>query len=149
MLVFLVTVWAAMFVARGTRVGDAIHRMLVEAPARRLSRITRGNLLLAGLILMTVIGVICLLDMEGRMILSMGLPEFAAFAAAVDLSALLDIVVVAVVASSAVRVRTVRAWLGQRIAPRRPRARRPRVQRLRPPANDDEDRRGRTFALAA
>ena len=141
----LLTLWMAMIAARGTPVGDALRRMLVEAPARRLSRISRGHLLFMLLTLSIIVGLVWLLENDGRMLVTMGLPEFLSFAAAIDLSALLDLAAVAVVAATAIRFRAVTSWLRHQIAPRRSRARRPRVQRQRPPANDDEDRR----ALAA
>ncbi len=146
MLIALLTLWMALLTARGTPVGRAMRRAMVEAPARRLSRITRGQILLAIVTLSLILGTIWLLDNDGRMIVSMGLPDFLSFAAAIDLSALLDLAAVAVIAATTIRFRAVGAWLRHGLAPRRPRARRPRVRRQRPPANDDEDRR---VALAA
>lgn len=140
MLTTLVLLWLTMLAARGTPVGREMHRLFVEFPARRLSGITRGHVLLAMLTLTIIVSVIWLLENDGRMLVSMGLPEFMSFAAAIDLSALLDLTLVAVVAATTIRVRGVVAWIAQRLTPRRPRARRPRVQRLRKPANDDEDR---------
>jgi len=137
----LLTLCMAMVVARGTPVGDGLHRILVEAPARQLSRIARGQFLLMLLTLSIIIALVWLLENDGRMLVTMGLPEFLGFATAIDLSALLDLAAVAVIAATTIRFRAVTSWLRHQIAPRRPRARRPRVQRLRPPANDDEDRR--------
>ena len=141
MLSALLILWMALFAARGTPVGRAMWRVMVEAPARRLSRITRGHVLLAIVALSLIVGAIWLLDNDGRMIVSMGLPDFLSFAAAIDLSALLDLAAVAVIAATTIRFRAVGAWLRHSLAPRRPRARRPRVGRQRPPANEDEDRR--------
>lgn len=136
----LLTLWLAMIAARGTPAGGTLHRVLVEAPARRLSRITRGHVLFGLLTLSIIVSVIWLLDNDGRMLVTMGLPEFLGFATAIDLSALLDLAAVAVIAATTIRFRAVGAWLRQTIAPRRSRARRPRVRRQRPPANDDERR---------
>jgi hypothetical protein len=136
----LLTVWTAMIVARGTPIGDALHRMLVAAPARRLSQISRGQILFLILTLSIIISLVWLLENDGRMLVTMGLPEFLGFATAIDLSALLDLAAVAVIATTTIRVRAVTNWLRPQIAPRRPRARRTRVQRQRPPANDDERR---------
>jgi len=145
MLIALISLWAALLMAQGTPIGNRLHRLLVEAPARRLSRIGRGQILFGLLTLSIIVSVVWLLENDGRMLVTMGLPEFLGFATAVDLSALLDLAAVAVLGAATVRVRTVVTWLSHKVAPRRPRARRTRVQRLRPPANDDEDRR----ALAA
>lgn len=140
MLIALLTLWMALLVARGTPVGDAMHRLLVDAPARRLSQIGRGQILFAIVTLSIIVTLVWLLENDGRMLVTMGLPEFLGFATAIDLSALLDLAAVAVIAATTIRFRAVGAWLRQQIAPRRPRARRPRVQRQRPPANDDERR---------
>lgn len=136
----LLTLWLAMIAARGTPAGAILHRILVEAPARRLSRVTRGHILFGLLTLSIVASLIWLLDNDGRMLVTMGLPEFLGFATAIDLSALLDLAAVAVIAATTIRFRAVGAWVRQTVAPRRPRARRPRVRRQRPPANDDERR---------
>ena len=136
----LLTLCVTMIVARGTPVGDTLKRVLVEAPARQLSRISRGQLLFVLLTLSIIVSLVWLLENDGRMLVTMGLPEFLGFATAIDLSALLDLAAVAVIAATTIRFRAVGSWLRQQIAPRRPRARRPRVQRLRPPANDDERR---------
>jgi hypothetical protein len=144
MLIALMTIWAALLTARGTAIGARMHRALVEAPARRLSRIGRGHVLLAIVTLSIIVTLVWFLENDGRMLVTMGLPEFLGFATTIDLSALLDLAAVAVIAATAVRFRTAGAWLQQKIAPRRPRARRVRVQC--PPANDDEDRRALMLA---
>jgi hypothetical protein len=136
----LLTVWTAMIVARGTPIGDALHRMLVAAPARRLSQISRGQILFLLLTLSIIVSLVWLLENDGRMLVTMGLPEFLGFATAIDLSALLDLAAVAVLAAATIRVRTVATWLNHKMSPRQPRQRRTRVQRKRPPANDDERR---------
>lgn len=145
MLIALISIWAALLMAQGTPIGNRLHRLLVEAPARRLSRIGRGQILFGLLTLSIIVSVIWLLDDDGRMIVTMGLPDFLGFATAIDLSVLLDLAAVAVLAATTIRFRAAGAWMRQKIAPRRPRARRPRGQRPLRPANDDEDRR----ALAA
>ena len=136
----LLGLWMAMIAARGTPTGDTRHRWLVEAPARRLSRISRGQALLMLLTLSIIVSLVWLLENDGRMLVTMGLPEFLGFATAMDLSALLELAAVAVIATTTIRVRGVTSWLRQQITPRRPRQRRTRVQRKRPPANDDERR---------
>lgn len=148
MLVFLLTVWAALFAARGTRSGEAMHRMLVERPASFLSGITRGQWLLTGLVVVMLLGFVFVLDAEARVIASMGLPELLPALAMIDLSVLLDLVVVTVLTATTMRLRNVRMWITHRLAPRRPRSRTVRVRRERPPANDDEDRPGLRPAVA-
>jgi hypothetical protein len=140
MLIALISIWAALLMAQGTPIGNRLHRALVEAPARRLSRIGRGHILFAIVTLSIIVTLVWFLENDGRMLVTMGLPEFLGFATAIDLSALLDLAAVAVIAATTIRFRAVGTWLRQQIVPRRPRARRTRVQRLRPPANDDERR---------
>ena len=140
LLIVLLGLCLTMIVSRGTPIGARLHLWLVEAPADRLSRISRGHILFMLLTLSIIVSLVWLLENDGRMLVTMGLPEFLGFATAIDLSALLDVAAVAVIAATAIRARTVTSWLRHQIAPRRPRARRPRVQRLRPPANDDERR---------
>ena len=140
MLVFLLTVWATMVAARGTPIGDAMHRVLVAAPARWLSRITRGHVLLAGAVLMFAITVIWVMQADGIAVLGMASPDLFVMLSMVDASVLIDTALVAIAAASVLRMQTVRHWLGYRLAPRRPRTRAMRVRRERPPANDDEDR---------
>jgi hypothetical protein len=140
MLIALISIWAALLAAQGTPIGNRLHRLLVEAPARRLSRIGRGHLLLAIVTLSIIVTLVWFLENDGRMLVTMGLPEFLGFTTVIDLSALLDLAAVAVIAATTIRFRAVSTWARQKIAPRRPRARRIRVQRQRPPANDDEGR---------
>jgi hypothetical protein len=145
LLIVLLGLCLTMVVSRGTPAGDTLRHWLVDTPALRLSRISRGHILFMLLTLAIIVVLVWLLENDGRMLVTMGLPEFVSFGAAIDLSALLDLAVVAAIAATAIRFRAVTSWLRHQIAPRRPRARRTRVQRLRPPANDDEDRQ----ALAA
>ena len=140
MLIALISIWTALLISRGTPIGTRLHRLLVEAPARRLSRIGCGHVLLAIVTLSIIVTLVWFLENDGRMLVTMGLPEFLGFATAIDLSALLDLAAVAVIAATTIRFRAAGAWVRQKIAPRRPRARRVRAQHLRPPANDDEDR---------
>ncbi len=138
----LAGLWLMMGIGRHTPIGRGLHRALVEAPCRWLSGISRGQVLLTVLILAIVVGVVWLLENDGRMLVAMGLPEFMGFAAAIDLPALLDLAAVAMVAAGAVGVKAVKAWLAARLA--RPASRRRHVRTRcghrpdRPSANDDD-----------
>jgi hypothetical protein len=142
----LLGLWGVMLAGRRLPVGRALHRLLVELPCRRMAAITRGQLLLAILMLSLVVGLVWLLEDDGRMLVAMGLPDMMAVAVAIDLSALLDLAAVAVLAAGITGISVIRSWLSQRFV----RARRPRAIRVRGPhrpSNDDEERPG--FALAA
>jgi hypothetical protein len=143
----LLTLWLALLTARGTPVGNFLHRWLVDRPVQRLARIRRGQVLLGIALLSAIVVTIWLLENDGRMLVAMGLPDVLAFATAIDLATLLDFAAVALVAGAAIRVRSVVAWVVQRTV-RRPRQRAPRTRRAaRPPAANDDDRPA--FARAA
>ena len=136
----VVGLWLAMWAAGDTPIGRTLRRWMVERPAARLSRISRGQILLFLTLAGIALALIWLLENDGRMLVAMGLPDVMSFAVAIDLASLLDVAAVAVVAASTVHLRTITAWLRRRPTPRRPHARSVRIRRERSPANDDEDR---------
>lgn len=141
--------WALLIAGRGTPIGRMLERGLVEMPARRIDRITRGHLLL-GLMLTGVIGLVFLiLDVEGIRLMSMGAPEIATFLTTFEVSTWLDVAMTAVLTASTLRLRATAAHMRERIAAARPRTPRPRGRRTRaipPPSNDDEPAPGRRAA---
>jgi membrane protein implicated in regulation of membrane protease activity len=136
----LLGLWLAMWAAGETPIGRVLRRWLIDRPAARLARISRGHVMLMLIVAGIALALIWLLENDGRMLVAMGLPAVISFAVAIDLASLLDIAAVAVIAASTVRVRTIATWLRRRPAPRRPRAGGVRVRRERPLANDDEGR---------
>ncbi|MDB5679897.1 hypothetical protein [Sphingomonas bacterium] len=139
MLGALLGLWLALWVASDTPIGRTLQHWMVERPAARLSRISRGQVLLILTLTGVAVALIWLLENDGRMLIAMGLPDVLSLAVAIDAASLLDLALVAVIAVSTIRVRAVVNWLRPR-ATRRPRARSIRVRRARPPANDDEER---------
>lgn len=135
----LLGLWLATWAAGDTPVGRTLRHWMVERPAARLSRISRGQILLMLTLAGVAVALIWLLENDGRMLIAMGLPDVVSLAVAIDAASLLDLALVAVIAASTIRVRAVVNWLRPR-AMRRPRARSIRVRPARPPANDDEDR---------
>jgi hypothetical protein len=123
--------WLMMWIGRDTPIGQGLHRVMVEAPNRWLTSITRGQVLFVILLLGIVVGTIWLLENDGRM----------GFAGAIDLSALLDLAAVAVIAAGTIRVKAVKARLTTRFARPAARQRQVRARRTRrpdrPSANDD------------
>lgn len=136
----LLGLWLALWAAGDTPVGHAMRGWMVEWPARRLSRISRGQILLFLTLASVVVTLIWLLENDGRMLVAMGLPDVLGFAMAFDVASLLDLAAVAVLAASTIRLRAVGRWVATRLSPRRPRKRSVRVRRTRLPANDDEGR---------
>ena len=148
-LVALLLTWGALMLAGDTPAGRALRRMLVDAPAARLSRVTRGHVTLAILVFGGTGLLIAVLGHEAARFLAMGLPEFAGWVTMFEVTAYLDAAVAVVTAVSMTRIAEIKAWLRTLPSPRRPRSRAPRHQRaargVRKPSNDDEP----GWALAA
>lgn len=147
LLAIVIGTWAMLLAARGTPIGAAMRRWLVEKPAARLSRIHRRAVLtmlalvLAGLAAWWVIG------HEGILIYGMALPELTAALAMIDLGVMVDVAVMLAVTTASGSWRALRSLLAARLGrARTPRARRTRRPQ-RPAANDDGEAPG--VALAA
>jgi hypothetical protein len=159
MLIFLLC--AAMMVAWGwpqTPVGRVLRRLMVEWPARQLSRLdpdkvlpklTSGRILLVLLALIAVAAAVLLARNGALVFLAQGLPEGVAWFAAFDIATYLDVMALAIVLSATVRLRSIyvalKAWVARSALSRLmrhgrgARSRSPRPERgLQPPSNDDE-----------
>ncbi|MDF7775124.1 hypothetical protein P1X14_07690 [Sphingomonas sp. AOB5] len=147
LLAGMIALWAALAAARGTPVGDVLHRWLVAKPAATLSRIRRQTVLAATVLIVTAFAAWWVIGHEGVLIYSMALPELTAALAMIDLTVMVDVAIAFVAAASAGGWRAVRTTLSHWLA----RARTPRTRRTRrpgkPAANDDGE--GPVFALAA
>jgi hypothetical protein len=147
MLAILIATWAALIAARGTPIGTAMRRWLVEKPAAMLSGIHRQTWL--AVLALVVIGFTCswVIGKEGILLYSMALPELTAALAMVDLGVLVDVAMLLVATASTSGWRAVRTmvsvWLDRSRSARTRRTRRTQ----RPAANDDGERPG--FARAA
>lgn len=145
----MLAIWLVLRTAPDTSIGRALHRWMVENPARGLDRLSRGHVLLALLLIAVVGAVIWVMENEGVVIMSMAAPEAAAFLTSFEISAYLDVIAALAVTASTVRIRAVGSRLRGRVGamvratPRSARARQaPRP--IRPDAaNDDGDGRGR------
>ena len=157
MLIFL---WCVvMMVAWGwprTPVGRALHRLMVEWPARQVAKLdkvvpklTSGRVLLVLLALFTVAAAILLARNGGLLFLAQSFPEGIVWFATFDIATYLDVIALALVLGATVRVRAIyaalkarfaRSALGRRV--RRGRGARSRSRsperRPQPPSNDDE-----------
>jgi hypothetical protein len=143
----LLTICLALWLAGDTPIGRAMRRVLVDAPARILSKVHRGQWLML-LALLCVGGVLgWLTEGEAVRLMMMGAPDLMAMLASVELSAFVDVLAVAVATASTVRFRTIAAHVRGMCGGRNARARRTRTRVERAlPANDDEDRSARRAA---
>lgn len=138
--VWLLAVYLALYVAGDTPTGRTMRLVLVDAPARALNRVHRGQwlMLVALLCLGGVLG--WLTEGEALRMLMMGAPDLMVMLASVELGMFVDVLAVALVTASTVRLRRivvqVRGLFGGPSA--RPRCTRTKARRVLP-ANDDED----------
>ena len=151
--VMLLALWATLAVAQETPIGRFLHRAMVELPATALNHITRGHVILT----IAVIGLTCVTiwyeQADELRMLSMAVPDVAAWLVTFEISAYLEAVAV-LVASMSMRLKNLRAHVLAILAPvtrrrvggdARPRCSRHRVRSA--PANDDKD--GAGLALAS
>lgn len=141
-VVALLLTWGALVLAGDTPAGRTLRQMLVDWPAARLSRITRGHVTLAIVLFGGTALLVAVLGHEGARIIAMGLPELASWITMFEVTAYLDGAIAVITAVSAARITGVKAWLRTLPLPGRARGRAPRrrrtVQAMRKPANDDE-----------
>ena len=145
--------WLVMATAPQTPIGAALCRTLVDTPAARLSRFTRGDA--AVVILLTIAAMMVTLvgEADGIRMLTLAAPDVAIWITTVEVSAYLDIVMAMAAAASGLRVRGAMArYLG--VFAKRPAARaRKRAIRSHKTrstiAHNDDDRDWRAAALAA
>jgi hypothetical protein len=141
--------------APDTLVGKALRRFLVEWPAERLLRVTRGQLVCGIFILATMAVALLLLEADALRMIGLALPETMVWFTTFEISTFVDILVALTLVSAHTRLRSarhgVRAALG---AVRRPggarrRERRSRPARARKAANDDVAGPAWVYAMAA
>ena len=141
-LLTMLAAWLAMIVAPRTAIGRWLRQAMVIVPARALSRVHRGVVLLALATLTAVAVLIWLGGADAVAMLGFGSPEMVGVLAAFDLATYVDVAFAVVVAASALRVRGVLGYVRERL-PRRAvgrqsrRAHRRRVERRKPANNDD------------
>lgn len=156
LVLILCAALAVMMIFPDTPTGKALRRLLVEAPARTLSRLTPGHLLIALALVGASILVVLLFEAEGVRLLGLAVPEGLAWVAAFDVATFLDVFAAAAMIAAGARLRSLqdlarsaRAWtrsLASRVlrAPHRAgRGRRRRARRpgARPAKGDDGEGR--------
>jgi len=143
--------WLVMIAAPETAIGKAMRRMLIDRPAARLTRFSRGDAAVMFLLLMAAAMVTLVGEGDGVRLLTLAAPDVAIWITTFEVSAYLDIVMALAATVSSLRVRGVLArYLG--VLGRRPaakaRKRATRSRKARPAAADNDDDRHRP-AIAA
>jgi hypothetical protein len=123
--------------------GKALRRPLVEWPAARLARLTRGRIISLACIGLLIAAGVALIGEEAMRLMAMAMPETLAWLATFDLSVLADAVVAAALLGAQARFGGTATRLRARLARRRPagphaRAPRRRREAAPKPANDEE-----------
>lgn len=144
--------WLIMAGASQTPLGKAMHRMLVDAPAMRLSRFTRGDAAVIVLMMIAAAMVTLVGEGDGIRVLTLAAPDIAIWITTFEMSAYLDIVMALAAAAAGLRVRGMARYLG--VVGRHPaakaRKRATRSRRTRPIVGDnDDDRHWRGVAFVA
>ena len=136
--------WLIMIAAPETAIGKAMRRVLIDRPAARLARFSRGDAAVVFLLMMTAAMVTLVGEGDGIRLLTLAAPDVAIWITTFEVSAYLDIVMALAATVSSLRVRGVLArYLG--IFGRRPAAkahkRAIRSRKVRPPVADNDDDR--------
>lgn len=143
--------WLTISLAAGMPIAELLQRIMVDTPARRLNRITRGHILTTAALLAFGGLLIWQLEGDGLRLLSLMAPEIGTWLTMFEISTWLDAVVAVVALSSTVRLRGWRAWIVAVSTRRTPgkcvRAQRSRKVR-RSADNDDDGPVGRQSAPA-
>jgi hypothetical protein len=134
--------------------GLALRRWLVDWPAERLSRLTRGQLVCWLGLGLAICAAVAILRGDALQIMGMAMPDTLAWFATFDMSILADALIAAALVASQARPGRVTARLrgippGPNRRPARPRARAPRRRRTRGPKPDNDGEPAPAFALAA
>ena len=150
-----------MLFAPETPIGKALHSALVAWPARQLSRISRGQMIIAVAAVVVIVLSVTIFGHDAAILLRLASPELLLTVANLELATYVDVVTgVAMVAMSgrfrgwaaAMRgsIRRVARLLGQRPRPRAPHNHRPSKPDLQGEdgANDNDDDRTGVWAAA-
>jgi uncharacterized protein (UPF0261 family) len=133
-----------------TLVGKGLRRLLIDLPARMLSRLTPGRIAM-GLVVMGAAALVAILfEAEGLRLLGMAIPEGLVWVAAFDIATFIDLFAAVAMVVAAARLRGLRdsaraivAWTRSRVSrivmrrTGRSRQRRARRPASRPVQNDD------------
>ena len=106
-----------------TLIGKGLKRLLIELPARALSRLTPGRIAIGLAVLAVAALVAVLYEAEGLRLLGLALPEGAAWVAAFDVATFLDLFTAVAMVAATARLRDLRdsaraitAWTRSRVS---------------------------------
>ncbi len=148
-----VACWLVMATAPQTPIGRDMRLVLIDKPAVRLLRFTRGDAAVMVLLMLTAAMVTLVGEGDGIRLLTLAAPDVAIWITTFEISAYVDILMALAAAASSLRVRGfMTRWLGvftcRPGAKAHQRAIRSRKKRSTVADNDD-DRHWRQTALAA
>ena len=148
--ILLLTALLVIRTAPESLLGRALRRPLVDWPAKKLARLTRGQVIVLAGFMLLIWAAVALLGQEAVRVMSMAMPDTLAWLATFDLSILVDGLVAAGLIATQARLGRLGGRLRGRLAKgRRPRrrARRPHRRPAPKPGNDDDP--AGDWALAA
>lgn len=129
--------WAALMLAGTTPSGRSMRSALIERPAAWLNRFTRGQAILAALLMLFAGLIFWIMGEAGLRFVSLYAPELIGLLASVEFTAAIDAVAVAIATAASVRLRGAVTWVKMHLPGQRSRSRRTqRIRRSGPPAND-------------
>lgn len=128
LLMVMLYLWGLLIIAPDTPVGRAVHRCLVEAPARALLRVQRAHVMLGIIVAIVLLAGWMLEADEIRMVL-MAAPDIMGLAPWIEMGTLTDLVGVLAGASVLGRMRGARHWVRARLGRGQRRQRRARGRR--------------------
>ncbi len=148
-----ITCWLVMATVPQTPIGKALRRVLIDKPAARLARFTRGDAAVMVLLMLTAAMVTLVGEGDGIRLLTLAAPDVAIWITTFEVSAYVDILMALAAAASSLRVRTfMTGWISvftrRSTAKTHKRAIRSRKKRSTVADNDD-DRHWCQTALAA
>lgn len=148
MIAICLGVWLTLWAA-GTPTGRVMRRILVEAPARMLGAIPRGQYLLLATVLLACGTLAWLTEGEAVRMMLMGAPELLGILASVEIGALVDLLAATLVTASTLRWRALVGRARQLVSRPSHRARRTHSAASRQEAaNDDDDDDAATMRTA-
>jgi hypothetical protein len=108
MLVFVFCLaWVVVVLSPGSAAGKRLHKLLVEAPARRLPDISRRSLAIASLVMFALVAMTGLIRGDELALWGQGYPEAVMWLTSIDITTSLDLIVVAWLLSAQLRLRAI------------------------------------------
>ncbi len=145
--------WLVMATAPRTPIGKALRRVLIDNPAARLARFTKGDAAVMVLLMLTAAMVTLVGEGDGIRLLTLAAPDVAIWITTFEVSAYVDILMAVAAAASSLRVRSfmtrrLSVFTRRPVAQKHKRAIRSRKKRLTN-ADNDVDRHWYDAAVAA